>query len=198
MTRAAAAAVALMLLAFPALAGASHGSGPGGGHDFAVGGGTTGDPDDPTSVQRVDFAARGGPTTLDPFTNFGDPVTGHFRAGGEFDQAGITTFQQEGPVTCLVVDDNEARLVYPVKNATADTPEGEGVLEASEVLFVVEDNGPPVNGQPVDKVGFTLLPDEPVPPDDPPSEQDTECAGPTPPATFPLTKGNLTVHEATP
>jgi hypothetical protein len=33
-------------------------------------------------------------------------VTGHFRAGGEFHQGGLTRFQQEGPVTCLVVEGN--------------------------------------------------------------------------------------------
>jgi hypothetical protein len=185
--------ILVALVLFPALAAASHGSGPGGPQDFAVGGGTTGDRQDPTGVQHVDFAARGGPTTLGA-PGSGDPVTGHFRAGGAFDQAGLTTFQQEGPVTCLVVDGNRARLVYPVKNATTAAEGGAEVLEASEVLFFLEDNGPPKNGQPVDKIGFELLPDE-TPAEDPPSEQDTECIAPSPPPTFQLTKGNLTVHD---
>jgi hypothetical protein len=195
MKRVAAAGLALLtLLLFPALAAASHGGGPGGPQDFAVGGGTTGAREDPSGVQHIDFAAKGGPTTLDPLTGFGGPVTGHFRAGGAFDQAGITAFQQEGPITCLVVDGNQARLVYPVKEASAQTSEGTVLLENSEVLFFLEDNGRPENGRPVDRVGFELLADE-SPADDPPSEQDTECVAPTPPPTFQLTKGNLTVHE---
>ena len=87
--------------------------------DFAVGGGTLGTPSDPTGVQHVDFAASGGPTTFDPFSGIGgDPVTGHFRAGGAFDQAGVTAFDQEGPVTCLVVSGRRATLVYPNKHAS--------------------------------------------------------------------------------
>jgi hypothetical protein len=186
-----AAAIALFtLLLVPGLAGGSHGSGSGGPRDFAVGGGTTGTPTDPTGVQHVDFAASGGPTTFDPFTGIGgEPVTGHFRAGGAFDQAGLTEFQQEGPVTCLVVDGNRARLVYPNKHA----PE---MNEALEVLIFLEDNGPPENGQPTDKIGFALLLDE-SPDDDPPSEQDSECVmPPVTPTLFVLQKGNFTIHDA--
>ena len=196
MTRALALAALAMLTALlaPGLAAASHTSGPGGGRDFAVGGGTTGSPSDPTGVQHVDFAASGGPTLLDPLAVppiGGEPVTGHFRAGGEFDQGGLTEFQQEGPVTCLVVDGNEARLVYPNKQAT---PDGN---EALEVLIFLEDNGRPENGEPRDRLGFALLPDE-TPEEDPPSEQDSECAAPPvlTPALFPLQKGNFTIHDA--
>jgi hypothetical protein len=191
-----AAAIAMFtLLLVPGLAAGSHGSGPGGPRDFAVGGGTTGTPSDPTGVQHVDFAASGGPTTFDPFTGFGgDRVTGHFRAGGAFDQDGVLTeFQQEGPVTCLVVEGNSAQLVYPNKHAT---PEGN---ENLEVLIFLEDKGEPKNGQPSDEIGFALLPDE-SPDDDPSSEQDSECAvPPVPPVTpafFTLEKGNITIHDA--
>lgn len=187
-----AAAVALLSsLLVPGLASASHGSGPGGPRDFAVGGGTTGDPSDPTGVQHVDFAASGGPTTFDPFAGIGgDPVTGHFRAGGEFDQAGVTEFQQEGPVTCLVVEGNRARLVYPNKQAAPQAN------EALEVLIFLEDNGRPENGQPSDRIGFALLPDE-TPDDDPASEQDSECVvPPVTPTLFTLQKGNFTIHDA--
>jgi hypothetical protein len=170
----------------PGLAGASHGSGSGGTRDFAVGSGTTGDQSEPTGVQHVDFAASGGPTG----DNDGDPVVGHFRAGGAFDQAGATEFQQEGPVTCLVVEGNQARLVYPLKHAT---PEAN---EASEVLIFLEDNGAPQNGQPTDELGFVLLPDE-TPEDDPPTEQDSECvAPPVTPTLFTLDSGNFTIHDA--
>jgi hypothetical protein len=182
----------LTLALAPAVAGASHAGGSGGPRDFAVGGGTTGTPSDPTAVQHVDFAASGGPTTFDPLFGFGgDPVTGHFRAGGAFDQLGLTEFQQEGPVTCLVVDGNHARLVYPNKQATPAEP-----LASLEVLIFVEDNGPPVNGEPTDEIGFVLLPDE-DPDDDPPSEQDSECVlPPETPTMFTLKKGNITIHDA--
>jgi hypothetical protein len=184
-------AIALfVLLLAPGLAVASHGSGSGGPRDFAVGGGTTGNPSEPTGVQHVDFGASGGPTTFDPFAGIGgDPVTGHFRAGGAFDQAGLTEFQQEGPVTCLVVEGNRARLVYPNKHATPESN------EALEVLIFLEDNGRPQNGQPSDRIGFILLPDE-TPEDDPPSEQDSGCVAPlVTPAMFTLQKGNFTIHD---
>jgi hypothetical protein len=189
---AAAATAALTLALVPAMASASHAGGSGGPRDFAIGGGTTGTPSDPTAVQHVDFAASGGPTTFDPLFGFGgDAVTGHFRAGGAFDQLGLTEFQQEGPVTCLVVDGNHARLVYPNKQATPAEP-----LASLEVLFFAEDNGPPVNGQPVDRIGFLLLPDD-TPDDDPPSEQDSGCIlPPVTPSMFTLTKGNITIHDA--
>jgi hypothetical protein len=181
-------AIALLgLLLVPGLAGASHG-GAGGGRDFAVGAGTFGDPQQPTSVQRVDFAASGGPSPL--------PVTGHFRAGGAFDLFGISEFQQEGPVTCLVVvGDHQARLVYPIKQARP------GMNEDREVLIFIEDNGPPQNGQPTDKLGFVLLPVDEDPEEDPPSEQDTECfllpfPLPAPLTPFTPEKGNFTVHQA--
>lgn len=179
------------LLLVPGGAGASHGSGPGGPRDFAVGGGTTGSSSDPTSVQHVDFAASGGPTTFDPFAGIGgDPVTGHFRADGAFDQAGVTEFQQEGPVTCLVVDGNRARLIYPNKQATPE------MNENLEVLIFLEDNGGPVNGQPSDRIGFALIDDE-TPNDDPPSEWDWECIAPTQtPVMVTLEKGNFTIHDA--
>jgi hypothetical protein len=189
----AAAAVAVSTLAIvPGPASGSHASGTGESRDFAVGGGTTGTPSDPTAVQHVDFAASGGPTSFDPFSGFGgDPVTGHFRAGGAFDQLGITEFQQEGPVTCLVVQGSRAQLVYANKQATPAEP-----LASLEVLIFLEDNGPPVNGESTDEIGFVLLPDE-DPDDDPPTEQDSECASPSvAPTMFTLEKGDLTVHDA--
>jgi hypothetical protein len=71
MKRAAAAGMLLLfaILLAPTLAGASHGNGPAGPRDFAVGGGTTGSPS--TGVQHVDFAASGGPTSFDPSVGIG-------------------------------------------------------------------------------------------------------------------------------
>jgi hypothetical protein len=186
-------AAAMVLCAFvlaPGHALASHAGDSGGGRDFAVGGGTLGTQSDPTGVQRVDFAASGGPTTLNPFGAIGgDPVTGNFRSGGAFDQGGVTSFQQEGPVTCLVVEGNQARLVYPLRHARPETNEN------LEVLFFAEDNGPPVNGQPVDKINFALLFDE-DPGEDSLSEQDSECVAPVTPTLFTLEQGNITIHDA--
>ena len=191
MKRVAAGLALFSLLSFPALAGASHGSGDGGPTDFAVGGGTTGSPE--TGAQHVDFAAEGGPTTFDPITETigGGPVRGHFRAGGEFEPAGVTEFQQERPVTCLAVNRNRARLVYPLKRAT---PEAN---EALEVLIFLEDKGPPENGDSKDTIGFALLPDE-TPFQDPPSEQDSECVDPEPlvPTLVELQKGDFTIHDS--
>ncbi len=187
-------------LAVPTAAGASHQGNAGPPRDFAVGGGFTGsESNDPFGAQHVGFAAVGGPTTLGatlgaPFTT-ADPVTGHFRAGGEFvdPQGGnneLLEFQQEGPVTCLVVNGNRARLVYPLKQAK---PEAN---EVNEVLIFLEDNGNPQNGQPVDTIGFALLPDE-TPAEDPPSEQDDECVAPLrSPVMARLTRGNFTIHDA--
>jgi hypothetical protein len=198
----AATTVALSLaLTAPGAATASHQGNGGPPRDFAVGGGFTGsESNDPMGAQHVGFAAHGGPTTLTGFG--GDPVTGHFRAGGEFlDPPGgnneVGEFQQVGPVTCLVVerdpvvpDRTRARLVYPIRQGT---PEAN---EVNEVLIFLEDNGNPRGGQPRDRIGFAVIPDE-TPDDDPPSEQDQECVAPVEsPAMSTLTKGNFTIHDA--
>lgn len=183
-------AVALSaVFALPGVAAASGGS-P---RDSAVGSGTVGGKSSPTGEQHVAFAAFGGPTafTFNPLTGIfgGDPVTGHFRAGGDFGNP-QTAFQQEGPVTCLVVDGNQARLVYPNKQAK---PEAN---EAFATLIFLEDNGKAHNGQSRDRIGFALVPDS-TPNDDPPSEQDGECVAPMQsPTMMPLTKGDFTIHDA--
>jgi len=183
------AAVALSLtLAVPGVAVAASG-GP---RDSVVGSGTTGSKSSPTGEQHVAFAAFGGPTTFDPFTQAigGDPVTGHFTASGDFGSS-PTAFQQEGPVTCLVVDGNRARLVYPNKEARPETN------EAFDTLIFLEDNGKPQNGRPRDRIGFTLVPHT-TPSNDPPSEQNSECVAPVPAAMQPLTQGDFTIRDATP
>jgi hypothetical protein len=184
----------LLTCAIPSVAAASHSRSDGGPRDFAVGGGFTGsESGDPAGAQHVGFAAFGGPTTLAGIG--GDPVGGHFRAGGEFvdPQGGgneLVEFEQEGPVTCLVVDGNEARLVYPIKQAK---PEAN---ELNEVLIVLQDNGKPQNGESVDRIAFAVIPDE-TPFDDSPEEQDTECVAPvTSPVMSTLTRGDFTVHDA--
>jgi hypothetical protein len=164
---------ALAFLATPAVASA---------RDFAVGGGTFGKPSDPTGVQHVAFAASGGPSPS-------LPVRGHFQAHGAFDLAGATAFRQEGPVTCLVVEGNQARLVYPNRHAR---PEPNAAME---VLIFLEDNGPPRNGRPVDRLAFVLIPDE-SPDSDAPSEVDDECIPPPVTPTFvTLEKGNFTIRD---
>jgi hypothetical protein len=186
-------AVALSaVFALPGVAAASGGS-P---RDSAVGSGTVGGKSSPTGEQHVAFAAFGGPTTLtgiingDPLTGIigGDPVTGHFRAGGDFGDP-LTAFQQEGPVTCLVVEGNQARLVYPNKQAK---PEAN---EAFATLIFLEDNGKARNGESPDRIGFALVPDS-TPDDDPPSEQDGECVPPVESPTMQLTQGDFTIHDA--
>lgn len=177
-------AVALSaVFALPGVAAASGGS-P---RDSAVGSGTVGDKS--TGEQHVAFAAFGGPTIFDPLNGIfgGDPVTGHFRAGGDFGSP-LTAFQQEGPVTCLVVEGNRARLVYPNKQAK---PEAN---EAFATLIFLEDNGKARNGQSPDRIGFALVSDS-TPNDDPPSEQDDECVPPVEP-TMQLTQGDFTIHDA--
>ena len=157
--------------------------------DSAVGAGTVGSKSSPTGEQHVAFAAFGGPTTL-PLAFDADPVTGHFLARGDFGAPG-TAFRQEGPVTCLVVTGNHARLVYPNKEATPESN------EVFDVVISIEDNGRPRNGQSRDRIGFLLVPDE-TPTEDPPSEQDPECLGPLPLPTSTLTRGDFTVRDVQP
>ncbi len=157
----------------------------GGPRDSVVGAGTVGDKSSPTGQQHVAFAAFGGPTTLTPLAG-AEPVTGHFLARGDFGSP-LTAFRQEGPVTCLVVSGNTARLVYPNKEASPESN------EAFDTIISIEDNGRPQGGKSRDRIGFALVPDE-TPTEDPPSERDTECLGPLT-ATSTLTQGDFTVSD---
>lgn len=191
-----AATAAFLTLAVPGVAGASHSQNAGPPRDFAVGGGFTGsESNDPMGAQHVGFAAHGGPSTFELLTG-SDPVSGGFRSGGEFldPQGGnneVGGFQQVGPVTCLVVEGNRARLVYPLRQAK---PEAN---EANEILIFLEDNGEPRGGGRADRIGFEIFPDE-TPNEDPPFEQDQECIAPQQgtPLMSTLTKGNFTIHDA--
>jgi len=154
--------------------------------DFAVGGGTSGD-------TRVGFGAHGGPTLA---LGGRDPVTGHFRSGGSVlklpDGTDVGEFQLEGPVTCLNVKGNQARLIYPVKQGRPE------FMESTEIFIFLEDNRKPGEADgPRDKIGFGILPDL-NDPDDPPSEQDVGCLLPFTGATSDLEKGDITVHDAIP
>jgi len=159
------------------------GNGQGPPRDSAIGSGTSGN-------MKVAFAAFGGPSPAD--------VTGHFRSGGSI--LGIkprpddpTAFQLEGPVTCLNVKGNEARLVYPVKQGKPEA------MENSEIYIFVHDAGKPEQGQSSnDEIGFEILPDTTTPGDDPPSEQNADCNLPFTGGTSKLDKGDITVRDATP
>lgn len=182
-----AAIAALGLLLAAGVATASHQNEEKGGsdRDFAVGGGRTGDDQGPFGETTVGFAAHGGPSGEAD----SDPITGHFTSTGEFlveTDGNATAFTLEGPVTCLVVNGNEARLFYPVKQSRPDQNEVTGVL------ISLEDNGDPKDGGDPDKVGFALFPEEDP---DPPTERDSACLLDLP-ATDKLEKGNFTVHDA--
>lgn len=157
----------------------------GGPRDSVVGAGTVGDESRPTGEQHVAFAAFGGPTTLTSLTG-AEPITGHFLARGDFGSP-LTAFRQEGPVTCLVVSGNTARLVYPNKEASPESN------EVFDVLISIEDNGRPQGGESRDRIGFALVIDE-TPTEDPPSERDTECLAPLA-TTSTLTQGDFTVRD---
>lgn len=153
--------------------------------DSVVGAGTVGDKSSLTGQQHVAFAAFGGPTTLMPLVG-AEPITGHFLARGDFGNP-LTAFRQEGPVTCLVVSGNTARLVYPNKQASPPSN------ELFDVIISIEDNGRPQGGKSRDRIGFAMVPDE-TPNEDPPSERDTECLAPLP-ATSTLAQGDFTVND---
>jgi hypothetical protein len=182
---------ALLSLALASTAGAAPPEGRGGPpRDAAVGAGATGSD---AGQQRIAFAAHGGPTTVGPTSGTGDPVTGHFRSGGEVlelpNGQDVGEFQLEGPVTCLIVVGNTAQLFYPVKQGRPQVTENMGVL------IRLVDNGKPRGGQSTDLVGFALVPDENP---DRPSEQDVNCLTPFPAVTAPLQQGDIRVYDADP
>ena len=157
------------------IAGPAAAEGP---RESVVGAGTVSD------RQHVAVAAFGGPTTL---ARLSDPVTGHFLARGDFGLPD-TEFRQEGPVTCLNVQGNLARLVYPNKEANPE------FNEAFDVVISILDNGRPQGGESVDKIGFAVVADETAG-EDGPSEQDVGCFALVPPPTSTLTQGDFTVRN---
>ena len=131
----------LALLAFPGLVLGSHGQG-GDSRDFAVGSGANeflvvlGD-------ARLSVAAHSDPD--------GSRPTGHVRAKGEPDGEGPSEpFELEGEVTCINVSGNRAAIKYRFKHAEGSAEPFEG----GGVQIFIEDNGDPVNGEPVDRTTF--------------------------------------------
>jgi hypothetical protein len=211
MTRSLGAFVGLMLLAFPAAAGGSHGGG--GPRDFTVGGGTN--TNELGGRVQIGFAAhRGAPgfaglvpsgeellrvgdfagpaTSVTEIAHIGAGATGHEVAKGDLDGDGpLPPFKFEGPVTCLTVDRSRASFFYEFKHAEPVVFEGGGIQ------VYVEDNGPPWNGQGIDATAF----DPPIPgpgPGMPPLEGPTVCPPPRPGGYDRQESGNLVVHDATP
>jgi hypothetical protein len=60
----------------------------------------------------------------------------------------VDYFEVDGPITCMRVEGNLASIKYRFKRASGPgaPPQGGGVQ------VYIEDNGKPVNGQPVDRV----------------------------------------------
>jgi hypothetical protein len=169
----------LVLLAFGA---ASGGAQQGQNQDFASGSGTNeflvvlGE-------AHLSGAAHSGPSGEDP--------AGHIRAQGDPDGAGpMEPFQLEGEVTCLRVSDNRAAIKYRFKHATGSAAPFAG----GGVEIFLEDNGNPVDGQPVDRTAF-----------DPPQSASvydlaaTQCDDPDSRFSYDqLESGDFVVQDATP
>lgn len=162
-----AAALCLAFMGFAGSASASHTPTSAGNRDFAAGGGST-------FAWRFGFGATGITSEADG----GDP-----HGAVNFQGLGPTYPTFHGRVTCLAVLGNiatvggAAEIVFP--------PFG----TFHGFAFVVQDNGEPVGGQPVDLFGaIALLPS-------PPPEEG--CVFPLlfPPVT-PLSEGNVTVHDS--
>jgi hypothetical protein len=133
-------------------------------HDFAVGGGQD-------AFTQFGFAAQDTPNGPSGFVRI-----------DQFAEGCCGAFTVEGPVTCLTVVGGYATIGIQIAkgNGTAVGLEGDGFF-----LFV-QDNGPPVGGQPVDlfsNSGFF------------PSPQFGTCSVFFTPI-FPLTSGNIVVNHA--
>jgi hypothetical protein len=148
-----------------ATAGAGSSSAP---QDFVVGGGQN-NPAPPFPVNHFAINAHSGPNGENPFgeVHFTDTVSG----------PPIRRFN--GPVVCLRVSGNIASIIMRFRN-TKDEPS----QFVGDLMFV-QDNGDPVNGQPVDMVRNIRLTS--IPPN---------CPAPVPPGNMPLTHGNIQVHDA--
>jgi hypothetical protein len=161
----------------PALATAGH-SGPGGSNrDFASGSG------------KNTFFIFGGPAHLSVAAHSdpdGSDPTGHVRAKGSLDPAGLTAFGLEGEVTCLNVEGNHAAIKYRFKHAQgAASP----TFQDGGVQVFIEDNGAPGQGPP-DRTAF----------DPPQTKNDFDpdsCSDPTVRDDYdPIDSGNFVVHQA--
>jgi hypothetical protein len=171
----------LSLLALPAVSGASHSTKKSGGHrDFTIGAGLQSLPLGGSESFRFDAYADG------------RGVRGYEVANGDLDGAGpLPPFMFSGPVTCLAVVGNRASFFYEFESAEPSFFQGGGVQ------VYVEDNGAPLDGQPVDGTAF----DAPIPgpgPGLPPLEGPTVCPPPRLTGYDVLESGDAVVHDATP
>jgi hypothetical protein len=141
-------------------------------------------------LRFADFAEAA--VSVTQIEQVGTGATGHETAKGDLDGPGpLPPFMLEGPVTCLSVIGNRASFFYEFKHAEP------AVLEGGGIQVYVEDNGPPLNGHPVDGTSF----DPPIPgpgPGMPPLEGPTVCPPPRPTGYDQIESGNLIVHDATP
>jgi hypothetical protein len=146
-----------------------------GGHDFAVGGGRTASDD-----LGFGFSAHSGPLGQDP--------QGHMSFGLSLAPPFPKVAQVTVDVTCLTVVGNVATIggEFTHVNAPGGGPVPV-VQEGGGGLFVVTDNGNPVNGQSLDQFAFVSVLNAPP----------TICpffgavAGP-------LANGNILVHDVLP
>ena len=148
------------LMVLPTTAHATHGSGDGPRHDFTVGGGISG------INTHFGFAAQSRPNG----TDFGYAVFKNQTVGTE----------TAGHVVCVRTVGNRASFVFEVE---------QGMFGMPFRAIAVEDNGEPVDGQPVDRLrgfgGFATRP--------------TECPNPQNAmftAANVLTEGNILVHDS--
>jgi hypothetical protein len=152
------------LLPAGATAGGSNSNAP---QDFVVGGGENNPLIAP--INHFAISAHSGPNGENPFgeAHFLNTTTG----------PPVERFN--GPVVCLRVSGNLASIIMRFRNTANQPPQFVG-----DLMFV-QDNGDPVNGQPVDQVRNMRITS--IPP---------TCPPPVPPGTLPLTHGNIQVHDA--
>jgi hypothetical protein len=153
------------LLPSGATAGAGNSNAP---QDFVVGGGEN-NPAPPFPINHFAINAHSGPNGENPF--------GEVHFVGTTNGPPVRRFN--GPVVCLRVSGNVASIVMRFRNTKDQPPQFVG-----DLLFV-QDNGEPVNGQPVDQVRNIRLTSIPQ-----------SCPPPMPPGTAPITSGNIQVHDA--
>lgn len=154
------AAIAALMVA-PTAAQATHGNGPGPKHDYTVGGGITG------INTHFGYAAQSRPDG----TDFGHAVFKNPMTGSE----------TSGHVVCVRTAGIRASFVFEIEQGSI--PGG-----ATFRTIFVEDNGEPVNGQPVDNVtGGPVFTSRP-----------TQCPAPinVPGGIRTLLEGNLIVHDS--
>ena len=150
-------AAIMVLMALPTPAQATHSDSPGPKHDFTLGGGITG------VSTHFGFAAQSRPDG----TDFGHVVFKNQIVGTE----------TVGHVICVRTDDNLASFVFEIE---------QGMPQGSFRTIFVEDNGPPVDGEPVDAV--TGGPIAASPPN--------ECPDPMEIVNRTLSEGNIVVHDS--